>query len=351
MSVVIETRRLIARWALGVLVTVFVGACSISLTQAQQPGAITNLRPNPEGVPTVVTIAVFVIDIRDINDAKQSMTADAVLRMQWQDPRLAAGVDDTSAQPRILALDHVWNPQIHLINPISISKLAQDTVTVTPDGTVIYRQRFLGEVGVSLDLVNFPVDHTMLTFDLVSFDYTPEELQIVIDEARSGRASRLSIQGWTIGPISSKTDALSVSAKYKNLASVVYELPAERQIGFYLWKFIIPLSFIVFMSWAVFLIDPANLGVQIGVATSSVLTLIAFYLHLGSLLPKISFLTRLDDFIFGATVLVFLAFGEAISTAVLARIGQESRALLIDRWCRGLFPALFAVLIIYSFWL
>ncbi len=82
MSVVIETRRLIARWTLGVLVTVFVGACSISLTQAQQPGAITNLRPNPEGVPTVVTIAVFVIDIRDINDAKQSMTADAVLRMQ-----------------------------------------------------------------------------------------------------------------------------------------------------------------------------------------------------------------------------------------------------------------------------
>jgi hypothetical protein len=142
-----------------------------------------------------------------------------------------------------------------------------------------------------------------------------------------------------------------VSAEYKNLASVVYELSAKRQIGFYLWKFIIPLSFIVFMSWAVFLIDPANLGVQIGIATSSVLTLIAFYLHLGSLLPQISFLTRLDDFIFGATVLVFLAFGEAISTGVLARIGQESRALLIDRWCRGLFPALFAIMIIYSFWL
>jgi len=44
-----------------------------------------------------------------------------------------------------------------------------------------------------------------------------------------------------------------------------------------------------------------------GVGATAVLTLIAYRFTLDSLIPRVSYLTRLDIFILGATVLVLLA--------------------------------------------
>ncbi len=48
------------------------------------------------------------------------------------------------------------------------------------------------------------------------------------------------------------------------------------------------------------------------------LTLIAYRFLLGGMLPRISYLTRLDYFLLGSTVLVFLALVEAACTSRLA---------------------------------
>ena len=56
----------------------------------------------------------------------------------------------------------------------------------------------------------------------------------------------------------------------------VLEFEAHRLLGFYIWKVMIPLVLIVFMSWTVFWIDPVHVAAQIGVATTSMLTFIAY---------------------------------------------------------------------------
>ena len=56
----------------------------------------------------------------------------------------------------------------------------------------------------------------------------------------------------------------------------------------------------------------------IPLAATSLLTMIAYRFLLGNLVPKVSYLTRLDVFIFGATILVFVALMEALVTARLA---------------------------------
>ena len=95
----------------------------------------------------------------------------------------------------------------------------------------------------------------------------------------------------------------------------------RRHIVYHLWKKIVVRSLIVCMSWAVFWIDPAQLGAQIGVASTSMLTLIAFLFALGRVLPPVSYLTRMEHLIFGSVLLVFLAFVEAITTCSLAARG------------------------------
>ncbi|MEA3302655.1 MAG: hypothetical protein U9Q75_05180 [Pseudomonadota bacterium] len=52
------------------------------------------------------------------------------------------------------------------------------------------------------------------------------------------------------------------------------KIEAKRYIAYYIWQIVLPLAVVV-MSWAAFWIDRVHVGVRIGVATSSILTLIA----------------------------------------------------------------------------
>jgi cadmium resistance protein CadD (predicted permease) len=114
-------------------------------------------------------------------------------------------------------------------------------------------------------------------------------------------------------------------------------------------KVILPLILIVAMSWIVFWIDPEESGIQISVAITTMLTLIAYRFAVGADLPKVSYLTRLDFFILSATILVFASLIEVIVTSTLA--GQEKIALArnLDNWSRWLFPTIFSMVALITF--
>jgi hypothetical protein len=102
------------------------------------------------------------------------------------------------------------------------------------------------------------------------------------------------------------------------------------------------------MSWIVFWIDPTQSGTQISVAVTSMLTLIAYRFAIGTTLPKVSYLTRLDFFILASTVLVFTSLIEVVVTSILAHKEQLARARMIDRWARWLFPAAFILVAVQT---
>jgi len=98
----------------------------------------------------------------------------------------------------------------------------------------------------------------------------------------------------------------------------------------------------VAMSWTVFWIDPKEAGVQISVAITTMLTLNAYRFAVGADLPNVSYLTRLDFFIFSATILVFASLVEVVVTSTFARNRRLKMARKFDLWSRLLFPAVFA---------
>jgi len=85
--------------------------------------------------------------------------------------------------------------------------------------------------------------------------------------------------------------------------------------------------------------------VRIGIATSSILTLIAHRFVLASLLPRLPYMTRLDYFTVGSTLLVFLALIVVVVTSYLAAINRDPIARQVDLWARGTFPAAFLLLL------
>jgi hypothetical protein len=144
-------------------------------------------------------------------------------------------------------------------------------------------------------------------------------------------------------------EALHERALVSSFSRVDYVFVARRHWMYYVWTVALPLTLIVIMSWGVFWIDPAQLAVQIGLAATSVLTMIAFLLSVRSSLPPVSYLTRMDVLVVAGLTLVFAALVEALLSCSLAARGSKELAIKLDRIARWVFPATFAFVQI-MFW-
>jgi hypothetical protein len=60
--------------------------------------------------------------------------------------------------------------------------------------------------------------------------------------------------------------------------------------------------------------------------------------------PKLPHLTRLDEFIIGSTLLVFLALAHEVATFRLLRMRRPDLAFRVDRIGRTAFPAAFVAI-------
>ncbi len=311
---------------------------SVSAEAISRPG-------KADGRPTEVSIAAILVDLDEINGADQSFVANFYLEVRWQDTRLAHQEQDTVIRP----LNEIWRPRLQFLNQQKIWSTLPEEVSITHGGEVLYRQRVWGSFSHPLELQKFPFDRQAFKIILVASGYTPDQVNFIRNpDGLSGLASDFSQEEWDI--LDWRLDITPYSVMEGDLpdASFAFVFVAKRKLGFYIWKIIIPLILIVMMSWIVFWINPEQFSTQIGVSTTSMLTLIAYRFVMAGLLPNISYLTRMDYFILGSTLLVFLALIQAVVTAILAESKKVTLAQKIDRWCRGIFPLLFGTVFLFS---
>lgn len=311
----------------------------------QQDAAITQ-RPNAAAGPTEVQATIVVIDIPQINNARQMFLANVFTGFRWNDPRLR----HDGQSPVRYALEDIWHPQMRILNRGAERLDTEITLSVSADGTVDLVQRYIGTFSNPLDLKNFPLDTQVLMIEMVSVSYDTTEVVLVKDRSRKSKSSpQFSLPDWDVGSWEVVLDGYRVSGGTEFSPRVSFQIEVKRKFGYFLFKIIFPLILIVGMSWAVFWIDPAEASSQISVSTTTMLTLIAYRFAIGASLPRVSYLTRLDLFIFGSTIIVFLTLAQAVYTSKKARAGHGEYALKVDRWCRILFPTSFVLIALYSF--
>jgi hypothetical protein len=290
-----------------------------------------------------LSVAIHLLDLLRIDDANQTAFVDFALWVSWQDESLAS----PGAPARFFRTNQIWVPNLQVMNSLTLTNRRVDVVEVDENGNAHYRRRLVGTISIPRDLSDFPVDQHELRLTVVAGGMT-RDVGLVIDERLTGQSDTFSIQEWDVGP--GNAEISEFVAAGESFPMLVYEWEVRRKFGYYIWKVIVPLAMVVMMSWVVFWLDPKQAGPQIGIAATSILTLIAYRFTLGFLVPRLSYLTRLDIFITGASLLVFVALVEALATVSIA----EDRPTLtrqIDVTSRWLFPAAFAAVTVVSFWL
>jgi hypothetical protein len=267
--------------------------------------------------------------------------------LRWKDPRLTYTGDGIVRYP----LEQVWHPRVAVVNETnSVSRKFPETVEVEADGTVNYRQRYAGAFTQLLRLQSFPFDRQTFRVQLVAVRYRTNEVMFVPDQdwirnglrQAAGVAPLITLPDWTLEKWETRplTYPLAPGFEYSSYA---FEFTASRNVQHYIWKVIFPLVLIVAMSWSVFWVAATEVGPQLGVATTSMLTLIAYRFAIDRLLPAVPYTTSLDTFILMSTVLVFLSFIEVLVTTILEANHRNRPAKRIDRYCRVIFPLIFVI--------
>jgi hypothetical protein len=319
--------------------------CSFWIMPCESVSAANYGRPLAAEGPTEVKVAIFVIDIDDVDNANQSFEANIYIELHWRDPLLAHDYPNEITRD----LKDIWNPRILFINQQKIWLTLPEIVEIYPDGEVICLQRVWGVFSQPLELEDFPFDRQTLKIQLGSAGYSPQEVKLVPDsDSWTGVSSQLVLADWNILEWKAEVAPFSPSLDEAPFAGFYLTIEAKRKYGYFILKVILPLFLIVMMSWVVFWVDPQESGTQISVAITTMLTLIAYRFAVGSDLPKVSYLSRLDYFILGSTLLVFASLIEVVVTSIYAKIGEVERAQAIDRWARFLFPAAFIAITLGS---
>ncbi|MHA1530131.1 MAG: hypothetical protein ACTSVG_14015 [Alphaproteobacteria bacterium] len=314
----------------------------LGLTLAINSVALADIgRPGRDAGPTKVEVKIFLLDVDDVDGASQSFEANVYYEQRWNDPRLAhEGIGERSRP-----LSDVWHPRIQLVNQQRAWKTFPDVVEIAPSGDVIYRQRLWGSFSQPLLLRDFPFDRQVFEILLAATGYTSEEVELVIDP-KSRISERFSLPDWNVVGWKVESKIFQVVPGGENVAAITLSFEATRRAGYFIGKVIVPLLMIVAMSWVVFWIDPRESGTQVSVAITSILTLIAYRFAVGVSLPKVEYMTRLDLFILGSSILVFVSLVQVVVTSNFAKTDRIIKARRIDLWCRWLFPIGFVLIML-----
>ena len=307
-------------------------------------GYAPSIRPDPPGIPSEIGIGLGLTDLSSIDDVNQTITLDALLTLQWTDHRLdgAAGCRfDPSA---------IWTPDIQLINSAATQARRPPQALVKPDGRVISTIRYAATIASTANISKFPFDERTIVLQLASLRYDKADLAIRVIPEWTGRLPEVTIPDWTIGEPSATVTEINMPRVDRTIPVFEFRIPASRLADYYIYKFVFPLCLIVMMSWAVFWVNPQKLSPQLQLAGTSMLTLIAYQFTVNELLPRVGYLTSMDQYVLSSSLLVFLALVEALITGRLAATGRAATAERLDRASRWLFPVAYLVIILVTLW-
>ncbi len=275
--------------------------------------------------PIVVRVDFYIDRIFEITAEKGSFEAQVNLWFTWLEPRLKKVLEkynlytEPGKRPFYLcSFDpsnnfsnfKLFDPSIDFFNRIDkpeVENHMADWVDIFSDGTIDQRLKDTATFHIpKFDFRKFPFDSQQLSIELWS-EYPSTLVELEPNEpymaayAQSGIYDpvdnlKMTIDGWNIDGISYETYEYldNDGLPYKGF---LFYIDVTRLTSYYLYKIILPIIFILCISWSVFWVRGSQLDAKVNVTIVCLLSLIAYNFIIDEDLPKLSYLTFLDSFI------------------------------------------------------
>jgi hypothetical protein len=288
------------------------------------------------------------IDVDDIDSAQQSFAASVYYEARWNSPYLK----HAGPGPLHRRTTEVWTPRLVIVNQQMAWPSFPGSVEIRPDGEVILRQKVWGRFSQPLELHDFPMDTQTLSIQLAAAGLLEQEVKLIpLEEGsdKSGITSSFSIPDFEVLSWEATTSAYVPTEGDEGVAGFEMRIELKRRMPYFVTKVIVPLCLIVIMSWVPRWIDPEQVGTNLGISTTSFLTLVAYLFAINVLLPPVSYITRLDRFILLSTLMVFASLIQTVVTTTLTRKKKTDLVDRLDCWSRVIYPLILMAVLMLSF--
>ncbi len=307
---------------------------------------------SPPRRPTEVAAGTYLIGLSEVSEPSDpfpTIDVEVFLNLTWQDPRLA--FTDANTPPLVFQeeearekLSEIWSPDIEIQNEVEQRQTESVELTIFPDGKVDYEERFGATLNAELDLRRFPFDRQALDMELQSFVWDRSEMTFVANAAQTGFDLDFDTPEWTVTGVEAVIGARREVRDDREFSSYIFQVRAQRHAGHYLLRFMLPLFFVMGMTWLAFW---EALGDRYRIGFFALLTVVATHGFVSRSLPRLEYPTLADMVLIvcylATTALVVLS----LAVRKIEASGDEERAQKFDRWTRWLLPvtalAIFAV--------
>jgi len=318
---------------------------------SREPGLNTIAEPpNPNG-PTIVGVGFFVSDIRGIDPVRDEFQFRGHVRSVWCDPRLAFDPAIADHEELVFTgkqveaeLRHMWFASGYPVNKTAEPNISEHVLRIRHDGTVEQSINISLPLATTYDLHRFPFDRQILALQVESYLWHRDQLRLVHDETISGFNDGINIPEWTIRAVHGHVTDVAVMRSDARFSRYTLEIEIDRKPGFYLWKVFLPLIVIVSLSWSVFWMTDERFSARSRISATGVLTIVAYQFVFAESLPRVGYLTLLDQVMIGSFGLLAVTVLESL---FVDRANREdpANAIRIDETSRWLFPTVYALML------
>ncbi len=334
-----------------IFAVLFVTLAWTNLGWAQTGNEVSGVTPPPGALPVPVTVGVYLIDITNIDETRNTFDVEMDVTVNWTDSRLAFDPAVAGSDRRIHVGAEsenfhkgIWTAQIGVANPVGQLSIGQEKITVFSDGRVAVEARVGATCRSNLDFRHFPFDSQVLPINLESYAWNNGVVALKPDLDRSGFAPEFVLAEWEVQSLSKTQEDVRRVRDLTPFSNLKYEVRIQRQSGYYVWKIFLTVFIIVCLTFVVFFMSDERLGRRAGISSTGILTVIAYQFVTTSSLPRVSYLTVADRVM---TVSIITIAATMAVSIIIDRISYENMALRlrIDKICRWVFPVVFLLVL------
>ncbi|MBW4699462.1 MAG: hypothetical protein KME03_16505 [Aphanocapsa lilacina HA4352-LM1] len=289
--------------------------------------------------PLTVATGIYLIECYGLDDKEETYKVNAFLSLRWKDRRLAFDPARSGVRIKTYASEAIWVPEVRFINIETARQSEVVDISVSPDGTVQYLERFAVLFLSPLDFRRYPFDAQILHMYLIVRSVDTRNIVLAVDPTKTGKNKDVFLTGWDINSFTAAAKPTNFAFENRLESKLDYQLQISRQSFSYIPNIILPMLFILLISWTAFWSTSYEANVTLVVST--LIAHIAFNLVVANNLPKTPYMTYTGAIIFMIYLFYFVAMVEVTVQHSLKVENKSRQAASITRVARVAFPVVF----------
>lgn len=309
----------------------------------------------PDEIPVIVSLSLQIQSINEIDDEAEAFEFSGVIELTWIDKRLAFDQGQNRSSEKLYTgtfqVDEIapsWYPQLVIANVAGMDNRDAVLFRVAADGRCTLVQTVNAIVESKLDLRRYPFDRQRLDIEFEILGFSSEEAILQVPSTPSEvDSTRRQIPQWTVinETITVRSRDASIAGVKSKTSVLVVSIEVQRKSFFVIRLVLLPLLIIVLLSWSVFWMDPHASGDRLNVSFIGILTVVAYQLVVGDILPQIAYMTFIHSFLNFSFLLMCATVPLNLLIGSIERRGHTALCRRVNLSCRWAFILVYVLLI------